>query len=190
MFPDLFQRTRRRLSLTQPQASAADLPGTGVTLPFNMETQLQSEWCWSAVAVSVARFYQPSSTITQCDLAQLELNNDCCADPSACNQQNTLETSLNSVGHFNEMVFSPLAFDETDNEIDGKRPVGCRIGWFLGGGHFVIIHGTATESSGGSAKQWVAVADPKFGPADYLIGDFTNAYRQGEGEWTHSYLTQ
>jgi hypothetical protein len=191
MFPDLFQRTRRPLTLVQPQASSADLPGTGVTLPFNMETQEQSEWCWSAVAVSVSRFYQPSSTITQCGLANLELNTDvCCADPSICNQQNTLETSLSQVGHFNDMVFAPLTFDETDTEIDSQRPVGCRIGWFLGGGHFVIIHGIATQSSGGLIKQWVAVADPKFGPADYLIDNFTNAYRQGEGEWTHSYLTQ
>jgi len=191
MFPNLFVRTRRPLSLPQPVTAAAALPGTGVTLPFNMEAQEQSEWCWSAVAVSVSSFYQPASTITQCGLANLELGTDvCCVDPSTCNQQNTLETALDRVGHFNDMVFAPLSFGETDTEIDSKRPLGCRIGWFLGGGHFVIIHGTSTESSGGFVKQWVAVTDPKFGPADYLIDDFTNAYRQGEGEWTHSYLTR
>src|ERR1051325_11225292 len=183
MFPDIFQRTRRRLSLVSPLTAAAALPGTGLTLPFNMETQDQSEWCWSAVAVSVSKFYQPSSTITQCSLASLELGTQiCCGDPSSCNQQNTLETALDHVGHFNDMVFAPLPFGETDIEIDNERPLGCRIGWFAGGGHFVIIHGTSTESTGGLVKQWVAVADPKFGPADYLIDDFTNAYRQ-EGEW-------
>lgn len=192
MFPDVFQRTRRPLSLAPPLLLPEALPGTGVTLPFNMETQEQSEWCWSAVAVSVSRFYQPSSTITQCGLANLELGGGtdvCCVTPLACNQQNTLETALDQVGHFSDMVFAPLTFQETDGEITGQRPLGCRIGWFQGGGHFVIIHGTSTESSVGFVKQWVAIADPKFGPADYLIDDFTNAYRQ-EGGWTHSYLTQ
>ncbi|HKU75939.1 MAG TPA: papain-like cysteine protease family protein [Pyrinomonadaceae bacterium] len=191
MFPDVFQRTRRALSLVQP-LSPLDLPGTGLTLPFNMETQEQSEWCWSAVAVSVSRFYPPPSTITQCELANLELGGGtdvCCVNPLSCNQQNTLETSLIKVGHFNDIVFGPLTFQETGDQINSQRPLGCRIGWFQGGGHFVIIHGSSTESSVSFVKRWVAVADPLFGPADYLIDDFTNAYRQ-EGEWTHSYLTQ
>lgn len=191
-FPDIFQRTRGPLALPAPSPGAEALPGSGRTLPFLMETQEHSNWCWSAVAVSVARFYPPFATIAQCTLASLELNTDvCCTNPELCDVQHTLETSLQQVGHFNDMVFDPLEFAATETEINGERPLGCRIGWFGGGGggHFVVIHGTSRDTSSGSLKQWVAVADPKFGPSDYLIEDFTNAYRQ-EGAWTHSYLTQ
>lgn len=187
MSSDLFQRTRRPLDLAQSVADT--LPGIGLTLPFNMETQEQSQWCWSAVSVSVSKFYNPSSAITQCELASQELGAGCCSNPSACNVDHTLETALQQVGHFNDMMFFPLSFGETETEISSRRPLGCRIGWFGGGGHFVIIHGTAVETSGAFIKQWVAIADPKFGPSDYLIDDFTFSYRQGEGEWTHSYLT-
>lgn len=192
MISDLFERTRRPLSIPMPPPDIlATLPGAGLTLDFEMETQQESQWCWSAVSVSVLRFYQSSSALTQCGLANLEFGTDvCCANPSACNVDHTLDTALAQVGHLNDMVFAPLSFQETDNEINSRRPLGCRIGWFGGGGHFVVIHGTSIDAGGGSQKMWVAVADPKFGPSDYLMDDFTFRYRQGEGEWTHSYLTQ
>jgi hypothetical protein len=192
MTSDLFSRTRRPLNLAVQQPEIFELlPGTGQTLAFQMQTQEQSQWCWSAVAVSVSKFYEASSTITQCALASLELGTHvCCGNPSACNVDHTLETALEQVHHFNDLVHEPLSFERTVAEITHGRPLGCRIGWFAGDGHFLIIHGTSIETSGGGQRMWVAVADPRFGPADYLIDDFTNAYRQGEGEWTHSYLTR
>ena len=190
--PELFERTRLPLDLpTAPEAVPESLPGTGRTLDFRMERQTQSQWCWAAVAVSVTRFYQPSSNITQCRVANRELGTDvCCADPPACNQDNTLDTTLRTVGHLRAFEGGPLSFPPVRDEINAGRPLGCRIGWLDGGGHFVVIHGVSTDQSGASVKRWVAVEDPLFGPSDYLINDFTSAYRQGEGEWTHSYFTQ
>jgi hypothetical protein len=190
--PDLFERTRLPLDLAGALTAApALLPGTGRSLNFNMETQERTQWCWAAVAVSVSRFYQPSSTFTQCRVANLELNTDvCCADLSACNLDNPLETALDKVGHFRDIEFEPLPFADVESEITAVHPVGCRIGWFGGGGHFVVIHGASVDTGGAAMKRWVAVADPLYGPSDYLINNFTSAYRQGAGEWTHSYFTQ
>jgi hypothetical protein len=155
-----------------------------------METQQQTQWCWAAVAVSVSKFYEASSTITQCRVANMVLGqNGCCANPAPCNVDNFLEDALGEAGHFNRLDFD-LTFSDVDGEMRQGRPLGCRIGWFGGGGHFVVIHGTSTDASGGSFKNWVAVADPLYGPSDYLIDDFASAYRQGSGEWTHSYFTQ
>jgi hypothetical protein len=189
--PEIFERTRVPLDLSDALAAKPEtLPGTGQTLAFNMERQTQSQWCWAAVAVSVSRFYQPSTNITQCRVANLELHTDvCCANPPACNQDNTLDTSLASVGHFLDIQGAPLSFSDVQGEINAGRPLGCRIGWFIGGGHFVVINGTSVDASGGSTKRWVAVADPLYGASDYLIDNFTSAYRQGMGEWTDSYFT-
>lgn len=188
--PDVFKQSRTPLDLAKVMAAAPELlPGTGTTLPFNMETQKQTQWCWAAVAVSLAQFFQNS--FTQCQVANLVLNTDvCCADPSECNQDNFLEDALSAVGHFRDIVFEPLPFTDVNGEITSNRPLGCRIGWFGGGGHFVIIHGASVDGSGAAVKRWVAVADPLYGPSDYLINKFTSGYRQDTGEWTHSYFTQ
>ena len=54
-----------------------------VTLPFTMQVQTQSNWCWAATATSVSLFYTSSSTWTQCTVANGELNlTDCCSRPS------------------------------------------------------------------------------------------------------------
>jgi hypothetical protein len=173
-----------------PTAAPALLPGAGTTLTFNMETQEQTQWCWAAVAVSVSKFYETSSTMTQCRVANMVLGqNGCCSNPDPCNVDNYLEKALDEVGHFRNIDSEPLPFDEVDGEMQQGRLLGCRIGWFGGGGHFVVIHSTSTDASGNSLKNWVAVADPLYGPSDYPVDEFTSAYRQ-RGEWTHSYFTQ
>lgn len=190
--PDLFERTRRPLDVAGAMAAApALLPGVGRTLNFVMETQKQSQWCWAAVAVSVARFYEPSGAFDQCRVANSVLStNVCCANPAACNDDNFLEDSLAAVGHFRDVEPEPLPFAGVNGEITADRPVGCRIGWFGGGGHFVVVHGASVDGSGPAVRRWVAIADPLYGPSDYLIQKFTSGYRQDTGEWTHSYFTR
>lgn len=192
--PDVFEQTRQPLGLTDELgAGPLALPGTGQTLNFIMQTQSQTQWCWAAVSVSVAGFYQPTSNLGQCQVVNEELGrDDCCGGGvfTGCNIPFTLNTALSRVGHLRgQIVTNPTAFQDVDTEITNSNPLGCRIGWFGGGGHFVIIHGASTDTSGGFIKQWVAVADPLYGPSDYLVDDFTDAYRQ-TGRWTHSYFTQ
>lgn len=47
-------------------------------LPFNMEAQLKTNWCWAATAKSVSRFYSRLTPWTQCKIASQELDKSCC----------------------------------------------------------------------------------------------------------------
>jgi|SRR5947209_11153172 len=194
--PGVFSRTIQPLDPAGSLAPAAALlPGVGRTLEFNLETQSQTEWCWAAVGVGVSKFYRPAgNNLTQCRLANRELErDDCCGGTPACNVPTTLETVLGKTGNLNESKLdrmdSPASFQDVQNEIANGRPLCCGIGWFDEGGHFVVLHGTSIDNSGGSVKQWVAVADPKYGPSDYLIDAFTDAYRH-TGRWQTSYFTR
>jgi hypothetical protein len=70
-------------------------------------------------------------------------------------------------------------------EIDGNRPLGARIGWSGGGGHFVVLGAYATSPAG----DFVTVEDPLFGPSTLPLSTFQSSY-QGSGTWTHTYWTQ
>jgi len=157
------------------------------TLEFTEQHQEQDQWCWAAVSVSVSHFYDAASTWTQCDLVNAELNrSDCCwnGSTSQCDRPWNLNSPLSRTQNLNTMDNSAALFADLISEIDNRRPIGCRIGWFAGGGHFVVIHGYST--SGG---QWVTVGDPFYGPSTYSYDGFCSAYRNS-GEWTHTYNTQ
>jgi hypothetical protein len=155
-------------------------------LVFAMVTQQQSQWCWAAVAVSVAGFFGNNGW-TQCSVVNAELGRgDCCNQqlPGSCNVVWLLDRALNRVGHFNPPVqgaLLPVASVQT--EINADRPIGCRIGWSGGGGHFVVLSGYDF----GGASDFVDVQDPWYGPSVVNYSTFASSY-QSNGSWTHSYL--
>jgi hypothetical protein len=196
--PELFERTRRRLDpiLPEPPAMPADvlaaLPGVGKTLPFTMQTQKLENWCWAAVSVSVAKFYQGQSPWRQCLLVndQLGLAN-CCPNgsPAECDQPWFLERGLDRVGHLARKEEASVAFQTVSDEIDNRRPLGCFIVWPQGPGHFVILNGYSTDFGANPPRAWVSVEDPKYGHSDYTYLKFLISYRK-VGEWRFSYFTQ
>jgi hypothetical protein len=159
-------------------------------LCFTMQAQEQTQWCWAATATSVARYYNSASTWTQCTLVNAELGrSDCCANPSSssCNQPWTLNTALTRVGHLAGFTGAPTTFADLRSEIDNGRPLGVRIGWSGGGGHFNIV-GCYTSSVLLRA-QTVQIEDPWYGTSVWSYDVFRTAY-QGSGSWTHSYRTK
>src|SRR5580692_292588 len=122
-------------------------------LSLNMQQQKQDNWCWAAVATSIAQFLDNPTQWTQCALASTQLNqgNDgCCTDgdnPDTCDTIAHLETSLSLVGHRSPAQPNPspgiTGTDVIKQEIDDGRPLGVRIGWddSLDQGHFVLITG-------------------------------------------------
>jgi hypothetical protein len=153
-----------------------------------MYSQEQDNWCWSAVAVSVAQHYNSATTWTrQCDVASHELAKTCCPPGSntACDVPWYLDQALTRVGHYNTWASGTLTLDEIRAEIDVNHPVGARIGWSGGGGHFVVISGYSRSSAG----EFVTIDDPIFGHSILTLATFTSAY-QSTGNWTHSYWTQ
>jgi Papain-like cysteine protease AvrRpt2 len=161
-------------------------------LPFIMQTQLQTNWCWAAVSASISSFFGGPAGASggpwqQCEVANCALTQTACcmngASP-ACNQDWYLEEGLTCVSHLAGPVSSgPSPYANIKNEIDNDRPVGVRIGWYGDGGHFVCV--TGYDDSTGT--QFVNVDDPWYGPSTYEYTAFGTAYQSGAGGWTHTY---
>ena len=156
-------------------------------LAFNMQMQTESNWCWAAVSTSVSHFYWWLSTWTQCRVANAELgHNDCCNNPvpSACNVPWYLDRALTRTNNFVSMT-GQASFQQVKNEINAGRPVGARIGWNGGGGHFMMIYGYSRILS----MEYFDIDDPIFGKSHLAVSDFASNYR-GSGTWTHTYFTK
>lgn len=160
-------------------------PPDGNQLAFDCERQTQSQWCWAAVAVSVARYYSSRTGWSQCALVRAELHRaTCCEDGAACDQPWYLDRALARVGHSDGGIAAgALSFAEITAEVDAREPIGVRIGWRSGGGHFIVIEGYSR------ADGLVEVEDPIEGHAqmtyEALVGDYG-----GAGAWTHTYRTR
>jgi len=153
--------TASRVGLAQSATSKqiGSLLFVSSALPFNMQPQTQSNWCWAATSTSVSIFYYTASTWTQCKVANGELGHtDCCNSPvpSPCNVPWYLDRALQRTGNFQSMVTGPITFASINGEISGGRPVGVRIGWSGGGGHFVVIYGCSRVG----AVEYVDIDDP------------------------------
>ena len=99
---------------------ACHIPG------FHVPLQEQTNWCWAAVAVGVAARY--GAVWQQCNLAGLELGQQCCpagTNPGACNVPYYLDRALARVGHFRAMVAGAAPLNpQVIAEINANRPVG------------------------------------------------------------------
>jgi hypothetical protein len=157
-------------------------------IPFTMQHQQQSQWCWAATSVSVALYYQSWSGWTQCEMVNQERGQTTCCDDGStdlCNQPNVLDSPLDRAGVLDHMVGGSIAYDEVAAEIDAGRPVAWRIQWAGGGGHFAVIEGY--RWLGG---QWFAIDDPWYGQSDVPLTTLTGGTYQGSGSWSHTYFTR
>lgn len=171
-------------------SAGAGLAGGGAppvwqNLSFSMQPQQQTQWCWAAVTASVARFFSVGSAWAQCGLANQELNQTtCCANGSTtgCNQPWYLDRSLQRTGNLKTFAAGTATMNQIQGEITAGRPLGVRIGWANGGGHFVAIDGCA-------APDLLDIQDPWYGHSTIDLAHFQTSY-QGNGSWTHTYWTQ
>jgi hypothetical protein len=162
-------------------------------LAFENQLQERTNWCWAAVAASVARYYDSHSPFTQCSIASGELRMDCACsgektkeDP--CNVYGYLMSSLFRVGHFNKWIArQPATCDQVHEEIEGGQPLCARIVWYGGGAHLVTIAGYADEGSD-HAIGGLAIADPWWGLSDIDFEDFPKGYINC-GSCTDNYYT-
>jgi hypothetical protein len=70
------------------------------------------------------------------------------------------------------------------SQLGAGRPVGARVGWAGGGGHFVVISGCLDDATG-----ILEVRDPIYGTSEISVAAFAASY-QGSGSWTHTYFTE
>ena len=154
-------------------------------LPFNMQLQTQSNWCWAATANSVSHYFWRWSTWSQCKIANAELGHtDCCHSPvpSDCNVPWYLDRALTRTRNF-VSIQGPASFELVRAQIDAGKPVGARIGWSGGGGHFMVIYGYSLIAG----NEYFDIDDPIYGKSHIPVSEFSNSY-QGSGSWTHTYF--
>jgi len=160
-------------------------------MSFTVQPQEKDLWCWAAVAATVSDYFSPGGRTTQCRVAgrTLRLSN-CCNPGNDCDRTAFLQRALAEVGpapdgHLRATAEGPIGFDLIEDEINAKRPVGVRIGWFNGGGHFVLICGYSVSPLG---TPYVVVEDPWYAPMNPIpFVDFRDNYL-GAGRWTGSFL--
>lgn len=159
----------------------------GLVLPFNMQNQIKSNWCWAATANSVSHFYSALSPWTQCKIAAAELEKSCCNNPTPadCNVPWYLDRALSRTQNFVSYKSGTVSFNEIKDQLNAGLVIGTRIGWNGGGGHFMAIHGLSRILS----TEYLYIDDPIYGKSVLKYNDFATNY-QGSGSWTHSYFTK
>ncbi|HEY4359072.1 MAG TPA: papain-like cysteine protease family protein [Acidobacteriaceae bacterium] len=167
-------------------AQKADIPLTlEINTGFDMQHQLESNWCWAGVSTSVAHFYNPSSTVTQCQVVNNQLGrSDCCSNggSSNCNQSGYLDKALNFVGHLDHVDSSTETYATVVNQVSVWHPFGIRVAWSGGGAHFIA-------ATGYEQGQLLVIQDPIYGTSVVSYATMFGSY-QGSGNWTHSYFTK
>lgn len=158
------------------------------SINFVMQQQAQTNWCWAAVSSSVAAFYNAASTWTQCKIVNPEMGQaDCCTNGSSspCNQPWYLDKALTRVGHFASITAGAKTTAQIDTILGNNTPLGVRVGWAGGGGHFLALSGRYTSGT----TDYVTAVDPWYGKSEVVYNTFKTQY-QGSGTWTHSYQTK
>jgi hypothetical protein len=165
--------------------------GDEIVLDFSVQPQEMTEWCWAAVASSVAQYLSPDgSGPDQCRIAGGLLHKSCCTTPrpEACNATYELHLALDYVGCLRQMLTSEyLNVEDIAGELRAGLPIAIRVGWDNGEGHYLCIYGLQKTFEGVK----LALSDPIFGDGAMLWSALIGGGYQGAGGgWTDTYVLQ
>lgn len=175
-------RARRRLACGVAGVAAATLAAsTGVAsageLSIQQEVQQQSQWCWAASGLTIAKFLGKGN-ISQndfCNIARGYPRGSRCP-----NQPGYLEwdqRAFQQLGISPGQVTGPLSFQSIVTEIDGRRPIQTGIYWTAGGGHSQVIYGYQPGS------RTIAYGDPWPSSPRYSEMSYSSYVRNGQFRW-------
>ena len=156
-------------------------------LNFDMEAQTQTQWCWAATSTSVSHFYSFLSPWTQCKVATVAMDDQCCDTPlpGPCNKPWYLNKALEITENYISYQSGTITWNQVKEELEKGLVVGARIGWNGGGGHFMVIHGVSKQLN----TEYLHIDDPIYGKSTLTYQQFATNY-QGSGSWTHTYFTK
>jgi hypothetical protein len=161
---------------TSPQS-----PATGQkTVPITMQKQVESQWCWDASGLTIAKFWGFTGYDQHefCLLAAAGRWLDCNNRPA------TLDDMANGLARMGIAdsgdSVSRISFSQATRQIQSGRPFAVRIGWRSGGGHINVIYGYDPHS------QMIAVGDPWPNTQTYTWWDYNKYANNSQFEWTHS----
>lgn len=206
-------RTRARVARRAPapasrSAALAVRSTNDVPVLLVVEPQCRLDWCWAAVAVSVARVRgaAPGNVPTQCAFAYGELHaaglpvtpslccgGDCDAERvDDCSAPMELDDALFRLGCLaaeNGIVAGPPSEELLISELAQGRPVCGRIYQSGSVSHFGAVVGMYTDPSG---TVWFLVSDPIYAPgtvSPQTIHSLHSDYCAKGGRWVTSYRT-
>jgi len=187
----IIEATREPLGPLPRRAVVAAKEQSG-RLAFRMQHQQHTNWCWAAVATSVAFFYDRTTRWTQCGVVNRKLRKKSCCGKRGrkCNKIGHLQEALKLIGHGERpypYVEGKIPFRHARAEIDAGRPVAVRTQWRGSEiGHVLAIIG---YHSGLDGLEMLTVDDPTYGRSHVHYRLFCSDYR-GSGQWTRSYYTK
>jgi len=147
-------------------------------LPFVMQHQHHTKWCWAAVTVSVDDFLSAAGQ-TQCQLVSAFFPAlGCCHTPlpRVCNRSYSVRVSLDAVGLLDAGTSQRglAAFRVVDGEMSQGQPIVLRLRWSSGTtGHAAVISGTHVDAQG---IPWFHTEDPWYGPGNWRAHQFPQRY--------------
>lgn len=155
-----------------------------------MQKQEAPDWCWDAVAVSVAKYFDPKSALEQATFAEHVLDVTSAAE---ADQPFYLQNALESIGKLSENPQGFMKFADIQQQLVAELPVCVHIAWKEGGSHYVVISGYGKSPTG--APQ-VYVSDPILQDGNVIVWDydaFVMAYdpsyaNNAEGAWVDTCL--
>lgn len=133
-----------------------DAPPEPITLNIEHAFQETKLWCWAACIEMVLKYYDPKSTVTQCDILKTKLGDKGHPCPEDENQaepgiddcepilmaQTWRDCGIKEVVPVNDVVSMHIIKEE----LKAHRPLEVGIGWTNGGGHAVLIKGWAATT--------------------------------------------
>jgi Papain-like cysteine protease AvrRpt2 len=190
----VIETTRVALDLNSREAQSDRTERLVAIESFTMQEQCHSNWCWAAVAASVATYYNQGRVVRQCEVGDLDLKrDDCCQHPCGeegvdFNVTNVLASPLNRLRCLERFARKKRATpDEVLEELAAGRPLCARTVWRDGGAHFVTIVGYRpdTEETG-----TLVVDDPFWGRSEHSYDGFAEHYQLFGGKWSDTYFTE
>jgi hypothetical protein len=164
---------------------------------FALQQQQAGDWCWLAVAASVADYFAgQTGSHRQCVLAQALISvpsgTQCCSNPTPvpCDQQGFPSHALGHLNHANGSQSQLAPFATIANEIATLRPVAVALRYTGSGVDHVIAVTDAVVQNG---QQLLEIDDPASAAlpgSRPTVRYGASTYRNASISWLRTYFTR
>lgn len=159
-----------------------------VILNLLFEKQQGENWCWAALAKIIYHFYF-GKNIDQKNVAA-KLFNVSIKNLYAIkkikkkyDKNMVLHEALEAVSCFSHWSLGKPTLERIQFEINNGKPICCRVEWYKGNAHYVIVHGYNIYS------KELYIMDSQVGESKISYDDFPKNYRENGGAWTETFWT-
>jgi hypothetical protein len=182
-----------KLELTIDESGMPSFSHSRHFLPLKVESQwkdgLRWYWCWAAVTVSIANYYDKKRNLKQCELANAAFFRPDCCKSLNCDSPLTAQKALELAGIQRESREGKASFEEIMTEIDLGRPISIVLQVWPGA-HNVVISGYDNDDPDNPLIM-VLNPDPLINNLIYFYKEFPESYGTLRNyTWEETHFTQ